>query len=172
MGRLAIVLHTHCPYVEGFDTWPFGEEWLWEAVATSYLPVLDVLEETGAPVTVSLTPVLCDQLSAPGAIERCLAFVRDICAEAHRIDLAEAPPEAIATTTTARASVTAPGRSTGRNTTPIARRRLHVSMQLTSSPVCWCDCTAPASTRAHWSSARSTPSCSATGGTRGRSGCE
>ena len=44
MGRLSIVLHTHMPYVEGFDTWPFGEEWLWEAVATSYLPVLDVLE--------------------------------------------------------------------------------------------------------------------------------
>jgi 1,4-alpha-glucan branching enzyme len=24
------------PYVEGFGTWPFGEEWLWEAVATCY----------------------------------------------------------------------------------------------------------------------------------------
>ncbi|MCW2968824.1 MAG: glycoside hydrolase family 57, partial [Solirubrobacteraceae bacterium] len=48
-GRLAVVLHTHMPYVEGFDTWPFGEEWLWEAIATSYLPVLDVLAETGAP---------------------------------------------------------------------------------------------------------------------------
>ena len=35
-GRLSIVLHTHMPYVEGFGTWPFGEEWLWEAVATSY----------------------------------------------------------------------------------------------------------------------------------------
>ena len=33
-GALAIVLHTHMPYVEGFGTWPFGEEWLWEAVAT------------------------------------------------------------------------------------------------------------------------------------------
>ena len=32
--RLALVLHTHMPYVEGFGTWPFGEEWLWEAVAT------------------------------------------------------------------------------------------------------------------------------------------
>ena len=27
------------PYVEGFDTWPFGEEWLWEALATVYLPL-------------------------------------------------------------------------------------------------------------------------------------
>ena len=31
------------PYVEGYGTWPFGEEWLWEAVATCYLPLLDVL---------------------------------------------------------------------------------------------------------------------------------
>ena len=50
---------------EGFGTWPFGEEWLWEAIATSYLPLLDVLGR--APVTLSLTPVLCDQLEAPGA---------------------------------------------------------------------------------------------------------
>jgi len=92
-GRLAIVLHTHMPYVEGFDTWPFGEEWLWEAIATSYLPVLDVLERTGAPITLSLTPVLCDQLSAPGAMDRCLAFLRDVRPESHRIDLAEQPAE-------------------------------------------------------------------------------
>ena len=36
-GRVSLVLHTHMPYVEGFGTGPFGEEWLWEAVATSYL---------------------------------------------------------------------------------------------------------------------------------------
>ena len=40
----AIVLHTHMPYVEGFGTWPFGEEWLWEAIATCYLPLLDMLD--------------------------------------------------------------------------------------------------------------------------------
>ena len=53
------------PYVEGFGTWPFGEEWLWEAMATSYLPLLDVLDAHPGRVTVSLTPVLCDQLEAP-----------------------------------------------------------------------------------------------------------
>ena len=93
MGRLSIVLHTHMPYVEGFDTWPFGEEWLWEAIATSYLPVLGVLERTGAPVTISLTPVLCDQLEAPGAMDRCRAFLSDVRPESHRIDLAEQPAE-------------------------------------------------------------------------------
>ena len=84
-GRVAIVLHTHMPYVEGFGTWPFGEEWLWEAIATSYLPVADLLD-AGAPLTLSLTPVLCDQLEAPGALERCAAFLRDLRPESHRLD--------------------------------------------------------------------------------------
>jgi 1,4-alpha-glucan branching enzyme len=86
-GELAIVLHTHMPYVEGFGTWPFGEEWLWEAIATSYLPLLDVLGR--APVTLSLTPVLCDQLEAPGAIDRCLRFLEEIRPESHRLDIEE-----------------------------------------------------------------------------------
>ena len=73
-GELAIVLHTHMPYVEGFGTWPFGEEWLWEALATCYLPLLELLER-GAPLTMSLTPVLCDQLEAPGVGERFARFV-------------------------------------------------------------------------------------------------
>jgi 1,4-alpha-glucan branching enzyme len=86
-GELAIVLHTHMPYVEGFGTWPFGEEWLWEAIATSYLPLLQVLER--APVTLSLTPVLCDQLESPGAIERCVRFLEEIRPESHRRDAEE-----------------------------------------------------------------------------------
>jgi 1,4-alpha-glucan branching enzyme len=95
-GELAIVLHTHMPYVEGFGTWPFGEEWLWEAIATSYLPLLEVLDDQDAgaaagraPVTLSLTPVLCDQLAAPGAMERCVRFLREIRPESHRRDIAE-----------------------------------------------------------------------------------
>ena len=85
-GALALVLHTHMPYVEGFGTWPFGEEWLWEAVAGVYIPLLDVLE--GAPVTVSLTPVLCDQLEAMRgeAGDRYLRFLREIRAPIHAED--------------------------------------------------------------------------------------
>lgn len=84
-GRVSLVLHTHMPYVEGFGTWPFGEEWLWEAIATSYLPVLDLLD-AGAPLTLSLTPVLCDQLEAPGALARCTAFLRDVRPASHALD--------------------------------------------------------------------------------------
>ena len=85
-GRVALVLHTHMPYVEGFGTWPFGEEWLWEAVATSYLPILNLLD-AGAPLTLSLTPVLCDQLEAPGALDRCREFLRDVRPASHGLDI-------------------------------------------------------------------------------------
>ena len=86
-GELALVLHTHMPYVEGFGTWPFGEEWLWEAMATCYLPLLDVLERD-VPITLSLTPVLCDQLEAGGVPERFCAFLRDVRAATHERDIA------------------------------------------------------------------------------------
>ena len=96
MTRLSLVLHTHMPYVEGFGTWPFGEEWLWEAIATSYLPLLDVLDEHPDRLTLSLTPVLCDQLEAPGALARCLRFLEDVRAETHRRDLAWAREPGVA----------------------------------------------------------------------------
>jgi 1,4-alpha-glucan branching enzyme len=85
-GELAIVLHTHMPYVEGFGTWPFGEEWLWEAIAGSYLPLLELLD-AGAPLTLSLTPVLCDQLEAPGVGERFEAFVDEVRRRTHSEDI-------------------------------------------------------------------------------------
>ncbi len=74
-GALAIVLHTHMPYVEGFGTWPFGEEWLWEALCGCYLPLLDLLDGRDPPVTLSLTPVLADQLDAPDLSARLDAFI-------------------------------------------------------------------------------------------------
>jgi 1,4-alpha-glucan branching enzyme len=85
-GELAIVLHTHMPYVEGFGTWPFGEEWLWEAIAGSYLPLLDLLDG-GASLTLSLTPVLCDQLEAAGVGERFETFVEEVRRHTHAQDI-------------------------------------------------------------------------------------
>ena len=91
-GALAVVLHTHMPYVEGFGTWPFGEEWLWEAIATSYLPLLDVLDDRPGRVTVSLTPVLADQLAAPDVPSRFLEFMHGVREASHRLDV-EAHPD-------------------------------------------------------------------------------
>src|SRR6478672_3761743 len=80
VGDLAIVLHSHMPYVEGFGTYPFGEEWLFDAVIRSHLPVLDVADR----VTMTITPVLADQLEADGVGDRMLAFLRR-----HRVDAAD-----------------------------------------------------------------------------------
>lgn len=88
-GALALVLHTHMPYVEGFGTWPFGEEWLFEAMATVYLPLLALLERQAALgreglMTVGLTPVLCDQLALPDVGERFTRFIEDVRLDGHR----------------------------------------------------------------------------------------
>ena len=85
-GSLCLVLHSHMPYVEGFGTWPFGEEWLFEAVASVYLPLLPLLDR--APVTLTVTPVLADQLEAlrSDAGDRYSAFVRDIRVPIHAED--------------------------------------------------------------------------------------
>src|SRR5687767_1469993 len=88
-GDLAIVLHSHMPYVEGFGTYPFGEEWLFDAVARSHLPVLEVAER----LTMTVTPVLADQLEADGVGERMLGFLRRHRLGAAERDAAEADPE-------------------------------------------------------------------------------
>ena len=89
-GALALVLHSHMPYVEGLGTWPFGEEWLWEAVSCVYLPLIDLLCELEAPLTLGVTPVLCDQLETlPGESgERLLGFLRETRRAVHEEDSA------------------------------------------------------------------------------------
>jgi 1,4-alpha-glucan branching enzyme len=81
-GDLAIVLHSHMPYVEGFGTYPFGEEWLFDAILRSHLPVL----ERARGVTVTVTPVLADQLEAPGIAARLREFARVFRVEACAAD--------------------------------------------------------------------------------------
>jgi 1,4-alpha-glucan branching enzyme len=89
VGDLAIVLHSHMPYVEGFGTYPFGEEWLFDAVIRSYLPVLEVAER----LTMTVTPVLADQLEDAGARERLREFLVEWRIGAAEADMAQVPAE-------------------------------------------------------------------------------
>ncbi|HEY1355816.1 MAG TPA: 1,4-alpha-glucan branching protein domain-containing protein [Solirubrobacterales bacterium] len=89
VGDLAIVLHSHMPYVEGFGTYPFGEEWLFDAIVRSYLPVLEVAER----LTMTVTPVLADQLEDAGARERLREFLIGLRVEAAAADLDQVPAE-------------------------------------------------------------------------------
>ncbi len=92
-GDLAIVLHSHMPYVDGFGTYPFGEEWLFDAVIRSYLPVLEVAER----VTMTITPVLADQLEDEGVQERLRRFLREwrIGAAEAEVNEGEVDPECL-----------------------------------------------------------------------------
>ncbi len=89
VGDLAIVLHSHMPYVEGFGTYPFGEEWLFDAVIRSYLPVLEVARN----LTMTVTPVLADQLEDRPAAERLRSFLLEWRVGAAEADMEQVPPE-------------------------------------------------------------------------------
>ena len=69
IGHVVLVLHTHLPWVLGHGGWPHGEDWLLEAAAECYLPILRVIDrivkDGGSPrITVGLTPVLCEMLAS------------------------------------------------------------------------------------------------------------
>jgi 1,4-alpha-glucan branching enzyme len=88
-GDLALVLHSHMPYVEGFGTYPFGEEWLFDAVIRSYLPVLEVARD----LTMTVTPVLADQLEDRAAAARLREFLLEWRIGAAAADRDEVPAE-------------------------------------------------------------------------------
>jgi 1,4-alpha-glucan branching enzyme len=67
---LSLTLHAHLPYVVNHGTWPHGLEWLHEAAAETYLPLLAVLrrlerEGLALKANLSLSPVLMEQLRHP-----------------------------------------------------------------------------------------------------------
>jgi 1,4-alpha-glucan branching enzyme len=80
VGAFTFVLHSHLPYCRMAGRWPHGEEWLHEAAAETYVPLLDVLydlRDDGVPfrLTVSLTPVLTEQLADPLVREHFVAYL-------------------------------------------------------------------------------------------------
>lgn len=67
-GYFALVLHADLPYVLSHGNWPHGTDWLVEAAAETYIPLLNVFrrligEGLSPRVTVGITPVLTEQLA-------------------------------------------------------------------------------------------------------------
>jgi 1,4-alpha-glucan branching enzyme len=67
-GAFTFVLHSHLPYTRAAGRWPHGEEWLHEAAAETYIPLLDMLNRLKVDgvrggITLGLTPVLLEQLA-------------------------------------------------------------------------------------------------------------
>jgi 1,4-alpha-glucan branching enzyme len=76
VGSFCLVLHSHLPWLPHHGSWPVGEEWLYQAWAHSYLPVVDLLRRLADQgqrevLTLGVTPVLAAQLDDPYAL---LAF--------------------------------------------------------------------------------------------------
>ncbi|HVW42097.1 MAG TPA: 1,4-alpha-glucan branching protein, partial [Amycolatopsis sp.] len=69
-GTFCLVLHSHLPWLAHHGSWPVGEEWLYQAWAHSYLPVVDLLRRFAREgrrdvLTLGVTPVLAAQLDDP-----------------------------------------------------------------------------------------------------------
>jgi 1,4-alpha-glucan branching enzyme len=69
-GFLTFTLHAHLPYVVNHGTWPHGMEWLHEAAAETYLPLLRVLANLDRDnirfhCNLNLSPILLEQLAHP-----------------------------------------------------------------------------------------------------------
>lgn len=68
VGRFVLCLHSHMPYVLSHGKSPHGTDWLTEAAAECYLPILDTLsrlrnEGIKPRWTINIVPVLAEQLS-------------------------------------------------------------------------------------------------------------
>jgi len=75
-GTFCLVLHSHLPWLAHHGSWPVGEEWLYQAWAHSYLPVVDLLrrfadEGKRDVLTLGVTPVLAAQLDDPYTLRAC-----------------------------------------------------------------------------------------------------
>ncbi len=79
-GSLVLILHTHLPYVLHHGKWPHGSDWLTEAAAECYIPLLNqfgALEREGIVpnVTISLSPVVVEQLADPAFADTFNAYL-------------------------------------------------------------------------------------------------
>lgn len=92
-GHFAFVLHGHLPYVMSHGRWPHGTDWLSEATAETYIPVIQALNELVAEgikpkLTMGLSPVLSEQLADPAFFEEFVSYLTQKI-EAAQADAAE-----------------------------------------------------------------------------------
>ncbi len=81
LGTFSFVLHSHIPYVLAHGRSPHGTDWLSEAAAETYLPLLSVChrlvsEDISPKITLGLTPVLVEQLRDPSFQDELSDYLR------------------------------------------------------------------------------------------------
>jgi 1,4-alpha-glucan branching enzyme len=70
LGSFTFILHTHLPYVLHHGKWPHGSDWLSEAAAECYIPILGVFERLQAEgltpkISMDFSPIDLEQLADP-----------------------------------------------------------------------------------------------------------
>jgi len=81
-GTFSLMLHCHIPYCRKSGVWPAGEEWLFEAMNETYIPLLMVLRSLQldgirSGMMVGIVPVLMEQLSDTYMMDRFCAYMED-----------------------------------------------------------------------------------------------
>ncbi len=76
------VLHTHLPYVLHHGAWPHGSDWLCEATAECYLPLIGMCDRLIADgirpgLTFDISPILCEQLAHRDFPELFIRYCRE-----------------------------------------------------------------------------------------------
>ena len=87
-GTCCLVLHSHLPWVAHHGRWPVGEEWLYQAWAQAYLPLVGLLRRLAAEgrrdlLTLGVTPVLAAQLDDPHCLRGMHGWLADWQLRAH-----------------------------------------------------------------------------------------
>jgi 1,4-alpha-glucan branching enzyme len=87
VGAFTFMLHSHLPYARQAGMWPHGEEWVHEAIAETYVPLLNALydlREDGVPIrlTIGITPILAEQLADPVIVEHFIGYATERTAKA------------------------------------------------------------------------------------------
>ena len=81
-GAFTFVLHSHLPYARNAGMWPHGEEWIHEAIADTYIPILDALNElvdegVDFKLTIGITPILAEQLADESIIKNFIQYAAE-----------------------------------------------------------------------------------------------
>src|SRR5580658_1404539 len=80
VGSFVLMLHSHLPFYRKAGMWPFGEESVYECMAETYIPLLNIIDELQrdgikANLTIGMTPVLVEQLADEHINENFLKYL-------------------------------------------------------------------------------------------------
>jgi len=88
-GYFGLVLHGHIPWCKKSGRWPAGEEWLFEAMYESYIPLLNILREfkergIKTAITINITPILAEQLADEYMKQQFSGYMEDLILRAQK----------------------------------------------------------------------------------------